>query len=152
MRIRKFKKGDAKAAHDIIRECHLKLNLGNYTKAVNEGQINDNTPEKLIVYSKTVKYYVVEIGGKVAGIGGYEKDKVRTFFIKPVFQRQSIGSLILKKVLSEAKKEGINKLGCWSTLFSESFYRSFGFKRTRKLSIPYCNGRINFIEMEKILK
>jgi N-acetylglutamate synthase-like GNAT family acetyltransferase len=151
MNIRKFKPEDAETVSNIIKECHLKQNLGSYSKEVNEGQIKDNSSENLLKFSETVRYYVAVENNKIIGIGGYGENKVRTFFVKPDFQGKSVGGAILKKVLSEAKKEGIKKLGCRSTVFARPFYGTFGFKEVRELSLSYCNSTIKFIEMEKSL-
>lgn len=151
MTIRKFRKGDAIFVSKIIEECFKRQNLGGYSDNVINGQIKDNSPDKILEYSNNVKYFVAVKDKEIIGIAGYDGAKVRTLFVKISYQNNGIGKKLLAKILSEANKDRINKLLCWSTLFAEKFYKNNGFRTNKNLRFPYKNDILTFKEMQIIL-
>ncbi len=152
MIIRKFKDEDAVDASKMIEKCFLTLNLGNYSKGAIENQIEENSPDRLKENSKLVKYYVAVIDDNIEGIGGFDTSKIRTFFVNPELQKKGIGKQLMLKVLSEAKKDGLKQLYCWSTLYAEGFYEKYGFKRMKEITLTSHNkSKITFLEMNKLL-
>lgn len=143
MIIRQFRESDAKDVSDIIRLCFLTLNLGLYTKEAIELQTEANSATNLIKNSTEVKYYVVIDKNHIIGIGGYDKQKVRTMFIAPSYQRRGVGKTLLQRILKDAKKDGIEKLESWSTHYAESFYARNGFEKKGTVEYP----GIQFVRM-----
>ncbi len=125
--IRQFKHSDASASSALIRSCWETMRLGDYAVEGIALQIEGTTPEKLVELSGSTKFYVAAEDGAIVGFGGYNKEKIRLFFVKPGFQRRGIGSRILDKVLSDARNEGIQRLECYSTIYAEPFYLRHGF-------------------------
>ena len=151
IRIRKFKKGDAIKVSNVIKKSFRSIISKNYTKESVEDQIKENSPKKILEKAKKVKYFVAVEKGKILGFGGYNEEKIHTFFVLPEMQGKGIGSRILEKVLTEAKKDGIESLKCWSSFNAENFYASFGFKKIKKLNLKTKNSSISFMEMVKEL-
>ena len=151
IRIRKFKKGDAIKVSNVIKKSFRSIISKNYTKESVEDQIKENSPKKILEKAKKVKYFVAVEKGKILGFGGYNEEKIHTFFVLPEMQGKGIGSRILEKVLTEAKKDWIKSLKCWSTFNAENFYSSFGFKKRKKLTLKTKNSSISFMEMVKEL-
>ena len=151
IRIRKFKKGDAIKVSNVIIKSFRSIISKNYTKESVEDQIKENSPKKILEKAKKVKYFVAVEKGKIVGFGGYNEEKIHTFFVIPERHGKGIGSKILERVLTEAKKDGIKSLKCWSTFNAENFYSSFGFKKRKKLTLKTKNSSISFMEMVKEL-
>lgn len=151
MRIRKFRKEDAIKVSNIIKRCCKEINLGCgcYSRDATEALIKDNSPKKLIEYSKDTKYFVAIENNDIIGMGGYNKEKIRTMFVKPEYHKKGIGAMLLRKILSEAKRDGIKRLGCWSTVYAKKFYEHFGFKDKGEISFP--GSTLKFVNMEKKL-
>lgn len=147
--VRKFKDNDAQEVSEIIKVGWRSLISKNYSKTAVENQIKENSPKKLIEKSKKVRYFVAEGKNKILGIGGYDEEKVQTFFVKSEEHEKGIGRALMKKVLTEAKKEGIQFLDCWSTFQAEKFYGFFGFERKKIITIGDNNNLISFILMTK---
>lgn len=149
--IRKMRDEDALEVADLIEKGFRSIISRDYPRKSVEWQIIENSPEKLIEKAKTVKYFIAIDEDEIVGIGGYDGKKVHTFFVKPEFQGKGIGSKILEKVLSEAKKDRITALKSWATFNSIDFYKKFGFKEIKELTVSSGNNSITFMEMEKKL-
>ncbi len=145
--IRKFRKADAEQVSEVIKQAFLELVPKWYSKATVEDQIQLNSPANLIEEARKNKYFTVKKDGIILGVGGYNTNKIRTFFVKPKLQGQGIGKMIMEKVLMEAKKEGFKSLKCWSTLNAVNFYSKIGFKKIKKIKLKSKNSSITFVEM-----
>ena len=150
MHIRKFRQEDAKQVSNLVKKGWL-ANSSDYSYESIKEQIRTNSAEKLIEKSKKVNYFVVAQKDKIFGIGGYDKNKVHTFFVDPEYYRKGIGRKILHKVLSEAKKKNIRQLESWSTFYAEKFYSSFGFKKIKVFILQCKSSSIEFVLMRKKL-
>ena len=151
IKIRKFRNEDAIKTSNIIKQGWRSIISKDYPEKAVENQIKESSPKKIIKKSKKVHYFVAINKDKVVGIGGYNQEKVQTFFIRPEDRRKGIGGKIMKKVLIEAKREGIKTINCWSTYHAESFYNSFGFIRKDIIHVQNNNNPISFILMTKKL-
>ncbi len=150
MHIRKFRQEDAVQASNLAKKGWL-ANSSYYSSESIKEQIESNSPEKLIEKSKKVNYFVVTEKDKIVGIGGYDENKVQTFFVDPEYHRKGIGRKILQKILSEAKKKNIKQLDTWSTYYAEKFYSSFGFIKIKVFSLKCKYSSIEFVLMRKEL-
>lgn len=151
IKIRRFTEEDVFEVSNIIKKAFLPLTSAGYTPEAIAGQISQNSPPKIIAKAKKVNYYVAVNNDKILGFGGFDREKVHTFFVRPEMQRYGIGSKIMEKVLTEAKKDGIKNLKCWSTFNAVNFYSSFGFKKIKILTLPTKNSSITFQVMTKNL-
>jgi N-acetylglutamate synthase-like GNAT family acetyltransferase len=150
MRTRKFREEDALQVYELVEKGFV-ANSDNYSAESIKEQIEANSPENLIKKSKTVNYFIVTEKDKILGIGGYDENKVHTFFVDPDHHRKGIGGRILQKVLAEAKKKGIKHLDCWSTFQAEQFYSTFGFQKIKVLTLQGKGSAIDFVLMRKKL-
>jgi N-acetylglutamate synthase-like GNAT family acetyltransferase len=149
MTIRPFKKEDAVPIHGIIKDCFHNIPVGKHTQKGIRMQIKANSPEKLIERSKDIRYFVAVIDGKVIGICGYDTRKIHTCFISPKYQKKGYGTLLLKKILDEAKKDGIKQMSVWSTVFAVDFYTSAGFAIIREIHVPEGSNDMTLVEMQR---
>ena len=151
IKIRIFKISDARDAAEIIKEGWTSLISKDYSKTAVENQIDGNTPEKLIEKSKHIHYFIAEHKNIIVGIGGFSKEKIQTFFVTPKYHKMGIGSALIKRVLTEAKKDGIQSLDCWSTFQAESFYTLYGFTKKRIIFVDLNEFSITFVLMNRAI-
>jgi len=151
IRVRKFRKEDAVEVSSIIKKGFRSIISDDYPKESVEWQIRENSPKNLIEKAKNVNYYVATDDNKIVGFGGYNAEKVHTFFVDPESHGKGIGSKILERVLADAKKEGIKSVKCWATFNAVKFYSKFGFKKLKELKFESDDNSITFVEMEKKL-
>jgi len=151
MHVRKFRKTDAIQVSGMIKRTFRALILKPYSKQSVEAQIKGNSPKSLIEKANKIKYFVAVEKNKIFGIGGYDTKKVRTFFVEPKLQGKGIGKMIINRVLSEAKKDNLKSLKCWSTFYAEKFYKHYGFKKIKKIKVKFKDTPIIFVEMIKKL-
>jgi len=149
IRVRKFRKADATQVSRLIKEAFLALVFRPYSKSNVEAQIKDNSAKILIERAKNINYFVATENNEILGVGGYDSEKVHTFFVKPQLQGRGIGRMIIERVLREAKKGKLKKLGCWSTFYAEQFYTKFGFRKIRNIEVKSDDVPIIFVEMTK---
>lgn len=150
MRIRRFRKEDARKVSTLIKQNLLEVNT-EYSEATTAALLSQTTPSKLIERSKERNYYVAVEKGRILGIGGYREDAVHTFFVRPDCHGQGIGTQLLTRVLQDAKAEGIKTMHAASTRHAEQFYASFGFTRIDERTAPYFGTTLRFVRMEKRL-
>lgn len=70
MRVRKFRKEDARKISNIIKRNFLEVNSKIYSKETVNALIKDSTPTRLIEKSRTRHYYVAIENNVILGIGG----------------------------------------------------------------------------------
>jgi N-acetylglutamate synthase-like GNAT family acetyltransferase len=98
-------------------------------------------------------YYVAErVAGPILGCGGWTPERpltgetrageghVRHFAIDPAETRQGIGNALLTHCISEASRNGIRRLYCYSTLYAEPFYRAAGFHTIKSIAVELSSG------------
>jgi N-acetylglutamate synthase-like GNAT family acetyltransferase len=94
-------------------------------------------------------YYVAERQpSNIIGCGGWTtacpgseeiiegEAHIRHFAIHPEWVRCGIGTSLLTRSFSDARRLGIRKLHCFSTLNSELFYRASGFDTVGPIDVP----------------
>jgi N-acetylglutamate synthase-like GNAT family acetyltransferase len=146
----KFREEDALQVSELVEKGFV-ANSDNYSAESIKEQIEANSTENLIKKSKTVNYFIVTEKERILGIGGYDENKVHTFFVDPDYHRKGIGRKILQKVLTEAMKKDIKYLDCWSTFQAEQFYSTFGFQKIKVFTLQGKGSAIDFVLMRKKL-
>ncbi|KKP27666.1 MAG: GNAT family acetyltransferase [Parcubacteria group bacterium GW2011_GWA2_31_28] len=151
IKIREIKNKDTIKVSNIIKQGWLSIVSEEYPKKAVENQIKENSSKQIIEKSKKVHYYVAISRSRIVGIGGYNEEKVQTFFVNTANHREGVGSKIMERVLKEAKREGLKFLNCWSTYSAVKFYKSFGFIKRRRIKVNNNDNPIYFILMTKKL-
>ncbi len=150
MRIRKFKKEDAKSVSNIIRKCLKEVNIKEYSKKVIISLCNFFTPALIISNSKNRTIYVVTEKGKVIGTASLKGDTVYTVFVNPKIHRKGVGSKLMDKVEELAKKKGHKTVKVPSSFGAFEFYKRRGYKKV-KINHTKSKNHPNTIEMKKSL-
>ena len=121
-------------------------------------------------------YYVVESAGRLLGCGGWsyrrtlfggdagaERDagtldpgtdaaRIRAFFIDPAAARRGIGSALLERCETEARRQGFRRAEMMATLPGVRLYAARGYVPGGKVDYPLAPGlSIEFVPMSKSL-
>lgn len=122
-------------------------------------------------------YFIAEIGGRLAGCGGWSKRrtlfgasvyaesrdrqmldpaadaaKIRAFFIHPDFARMGIGTAILTACETEARDRGFRSAEMMSTLPGIPLYAACGYRDDERVQVPVGEGvTIECVRMSKEL-
>ncbi|MCA9487768.1 MAG: GNAT family N-acetyltransferase [Nanoarchaeota archaeon] len=151
MKIRKFRKTDAKEVCNIIRRCDKEIASKDYPKEVINFWDQNLTEEYINQKSNKRKCFVLEENGKVVGYISFDGREIRKLHVNPDFHGRGIGKKLVDKVEKLCIKKRIGKIIVKSSIFAEKFYEKIGFK---KVKIIYSNkGHVSFklIYMEKKL-
>ena len=92
------------------------------------------------LYSQIREYFVYRKDhGPVIGIAALhifweDLGEIRSVAVLPGFQKNGIGSLLVKKCIEEAKSIGLKKVFALTT--RANFFKRFGFQEVRKEDLP----------------
>ena len=173
--IRNATSGDIDAIKDLIEKSVHGLQAGEYSKSQRDAALGTvfGVDTNLL---KDQTYFIIEVGGKIAGCGGWSYRKamfgadtltnaepekldpandaarVRAFFIHPDFARRGLGAVILEHCENAARKAGFKKCALGATLTGVPFYEKHGYKEIEKLETPLPNGEtLGIVMMDKSL-
>ncbi|MFA5303833.1 MAG: GNAT family N-acetyltransferase [Candidatus Nanoarchaeia archaeon] len=132
MKIRKFKKEDAKRVAYIIHKAIFEVNSKHYSKRICKNLWKGNTPAKLIEKSKIRDMFVIEKDKVILGTASLSSNLVRTVFVNPRYHGKGVGRKLMNHIEIVAKKKGLKKLQFHSSLNAEGFYKKLGYKKIRK--------------------
>ena len=110
-------------------------------------------------------YYVAEIGGQMAGCGGWSKRgtlygasdyghsrndvmldpakepaRIRAFFTHPKFARKGVGRALLERCEEEARKAGFHSMEMAATLPGVPLYAAHGYEAFETFDVPLPGG------------
>lgn len=98
---------------------------------------------------------VAELDSKIIGFAVLNQitGKITAIYVEPQYARQGVGTKILKALISESRKLGLNSLHCDASLSAAEFYKSIGFQAGEKCKHKFSNGiEIDCIPMIKIIR
>jgi GNAT superfamily N-acetyltransferase len=79
-----------------------------------------------------------------------EAAKIRAFFIRPVWARRGVGSIILEACENAARSAGFTRYEMGATLTGAKLFGARGYVAVKPISIPLVNGEsLPVIHMEK---
>lgn len=120
-------------------------------------------------------YYVIEIGGALAGCGGWSRRatlyggdgspgrdaelldpatqpaRIRAMYTHPGFTRRGVGSLILKLCEDAARAEGFKQVELMATIAGEPLYRACGFEPLEAVVDSRGGAGVPLLRMRKAL-
>ncbi len=148
MRVRKFKKEDAKKVSNLIRRCLLEVNIKDYSKKIMDRMVKHFAPSQIIKNSKERIVFVAVENDKILGTASIKENIILTVFVNPNIHNKGIGSKLMNKVENLAKKNGYKTVKLPSSLTSFEFYKKRGYK---KIKILNSDKYGETIEMKKRL-
>ncbi len=166
---------DREALRDLIDRSARELSKGDYRAEQVEGALQGafGVDSQLI---QDGTFFVVEEGPVIVGCGGWsyrrtlfggdkraERDaalldprtdpaKIRAFFVDPAHARKGIGTMLLDKCESEARRRGFSRVELMSTLPGVRLYSARGYSGVEQVQYEVAPGVvIEFVPMSKAI-
>ena len=124
-----FKKAilkDAKSIHTLVNKFARKEDM--LPRSLNE------------IYENIRDFYVCLNNDSIVGTAALhilwdDLAEIRSVSVSTKYQRQGIGSKLIKNCLKEANKLGVNKV--FALTYRPGYFKEFGFKEIDKNSLPH---------------
>lgn len=99
-------------------------------------------------------YYVAEIEGEPVGCGGWSREEpgsgslepgvahIRHFAVSERFVGRGIGRILYGRCAADARRVGVRRLECYSSLNGEPFYSALGFATVRSIDVRMATDLI----------
>jgi GNAT superfamily N-acetyltransferase len=165
--------GDREALRVLIDRSARELSKRDYRAEQVEGALQGafGVDSQLI---QDGTYFVVEAGAAIVGCGGWsyrrtlfggdkraardsalldprtDPAKIRAFFVDPAYARKGIGTMLLEKCESEARRHGFSRVELMSTLPGLRLYSARGYSGVEQVQYEVAPGvAIEFVPMSK---
>jgi GNAT superfamily N-acetyltransferase len=165
---------DAGPLRELIEESARGLGKGDYSTEQIEAALKGawGVDTQLI---RDGTYFVVEVGGRLAGCGGWSRRKtlfggdaqpgreaelldarkdaarIRAFFVHPDFARRGLGRMLLERCEEEAKREKFRSAELVATLPGVRLYSACGYEEVGRKEYEIGRGvMIEFVTMRKL--
>jgi GNAT superfamily N-acetyltransferase len=166
---------DREVLRELIDRSARELSKGDYRAEQVEGALQGafGVDSQLI---RDGTFFVVEEGPVIVGCGGWsyrrtlfggdqraERDsalldprtdpaKIRAFFVDPAYARKGIGTMLLDKCESEARRRGFSRVELMSTLPVVRLYSARGYSGVEQVQYEVAPGVvIEFVPMSKAI-
>lgn len=93
-------------------------------------------------------YYLAELGAEPVGCGGWTHEEpgsgllvpgvahIRHFGVVERFAGRGVGRALYDRCAADARKSGVQRFDCYSSLNGEAFYSALGFNVVRPVEVP----------------
>lgn len=126
MKIRKFKKEDAKQISILIRKTIKKFMVKN-SKSYYFWYYY-YSPERLTRLSRIREIYVAEEDKKIIGTSSVNRNYLLGVYVDPKQHGKDIGTKLVKKIEKVTKKKGYKKIKTFSAVGAVKFYEKLGYR------------------------
>ncbi|MEN6544748.1 MAG: GNAT family N-acetyltransferase [Armatimonadia bacterium] len=113
------------------------------------------SPERYVTSTLGSRFALIaELDSSAAGFGilDLSTGEITAMYVLPAFARRGIGTAILDELIAEAKRKGLPRVHCQSSLFAEAFYQKAGFEPGLRGQHRFRGGQqIDYIPMVKFL-
>jgi len=128
MRIRRFRKEDARGTSRCIIRTLKESNAKYYPKRVIDFIIKENQPKQVAKRALERDTLIVEDNKTILGTINLTKDGwIGTFFVEPTYQGKGIGTKLLAAIEQIAKKK-FKAIRTHCAINSVDFYRKNGYR------------------------
>ena len=129
MEIRRFKEGDEAALFDVFLSSIRDIASQDYTpQQIAAWASEDIDPEKWSTQMKTLRPFVVEVDGDVAGYADVQSDGyIDHFYVSGKHAKQGVGTLLMSRIHQEANILGLDELTANVSKTAECFFIRQGF-------------------------
>ncbi|MFI4909639.1 MAG: GNAT family N-acetyltransferase [Steroidobacterales bacterium] len=173
--LREATAADCAQIQELIARSIRALGAGDYSPDQIEGALKGAFGlDSQLISDGT--YFVVESDGRLIGCGGWsyrrtlfggdarsgrdagtldpstDAAKIRAFFVDPAAARQGIGSAVLERCESEARRHGFRRAEMMATLPGMRLYEARGYVPGERVEYPVAAGvALEFVPMWKSL-
>lgn len=149
MRLVRAKEGDVSKISRCRRESILNVNWKSYSEFALKEFLEESRKERVLEDIRTINVYCLKKWGNVVGVVSFYEDKVDGLYVHPRYVGKGYGSRLL--LFAEKKiKEKYNSVLLFSTLNSESFYKTKGYS-SGEVVVSFSENPLLFVEMKKKL-
>ena len=168
---------DVPALRELIEHSVRELQAGWYTPEQIEAAVHSVFGvDRQLIDDGT--YFVAEIGGSMAGCGGWSKRRtlygashydhsrndvmldperesarIRAFFTHPKYARKGVGRALLERCEEEARRAGFQSMEMAATLPGVPLYAAHGYEAFETIEVPLPGGHsIQVRRMAKQIK
>jgi len=148
--IRRIKELDYKEAGDMVKLVIQTSLRDVYPKALRNAFCKKYDLDKFKLKVRDIRYFVAvkfekSKKEKIVGIIGKKENQLRTFYVHPDFQNQSVGSKLYARLESEMKKDGVSKIILEGSPLGEPVYKHFSFVKIKEVvnkmdGIPFVDA------------
>jgi putative acetyltransferase len=153
MRVRTYEIGDTKQIVQLFYDTVHEVNIRDYTKAQVDAWAPADLDLETWTKSLSSKFtFVAEEGETIAGFGELEANgHIDRFYCHKDFQRQGVGTLILKQIDAKARELGIKKLYTEASITAKYFFESQGFMVLKEQEVERRGEKFINFAMEKFI-
>ena len=131
--------GDSNAIETLLKASYFALFKSGYDQATLDAVLPIITRANPVLLSSG-RFYMTAAGTRATGCGGWSIERpgtgeiesglghIRHFAVHPDWLRRGIGAAILQKSVDEARRIGLGRLECNSSLVAVDFYAAHGFQ------------------------
>ena len=145
--IRKFKSKDSSKVCEIIRRNLIEVNSKDYPEDIIKDMCNLYIPEYMIEIAEKRDIFVAELNGNLIGTASLDKNVICTVFVDIRYHKCGVGRKLMSFIEDDAKKNSINLLQIHSSLTSQDFYYTLGYKYVNQIEVPNL-GRSIIVEKQ----
>lgn len=140
--IRRATRADRESLCDIQASSIRGLGRSHYSEEELDAWSGGLSPER---YERpiTEQHVIVaehESEAVAFGILDFRAEEVVAVYVRPEYARQGVGSRILVELLSEARRRGLRRIHCESSLNAAKFYQSAGFSTGEMCKHKFPDG------------
>lgn len=113
--------------------------------------LSRNTPERIQEFASC--YVLVStLATAIVGIAALEGNEIKRMYVDPAFQRQGIGTQLIKELEIEAHKQNLSLLTIEAQPNAVPFYKSLGYKIINEEYLNRDQAIFHIVNMEKRLQ
>ena len=131
IRIRKFKREDARKVSYLIRKTLIEVNIKDYPQNVIQFMYENYSPRRIIEKSSNRLMYVAVEDERILGTVSLKDNLILALFVNPKFHGRGIGTKLMNHIESVARKRGYKIVSLPSSVTAYEFYKKLGYKKVR---------------------
>jgi len=152
IQVRRYRRDDLPAVVELIRHTVKVSYVGVYSAPAIHHFLTHQTPETIAGRAEHGYMLVAVEGERIVGSGCLHDGRINRLYVDPRRQGRGLGKRIMRRLLAQAKRAGLRRVGLGASLSSRRFYESFGFevKATRVRDLGRGHA-LKWFEMDKPL-
>ena len=140
---------DLDAVTELLEASYPLLLASAYDASLLDAALPAMTRAQPALLASGTYYVAVSPGGRIVGCGGWSRERpgsgetvaklghVRHFGTHPDWIRRGVGRALYERCAHDARRAGLARLECYSTLSAEPFYAALGFERVRHIEVAF---------------
>ncbi len=150
--IKEFKSSDLSVVkrliHNTIDTCYSEI----YPKEAVQFFKDWHSDDRILNDAKQGHTLVIEKDGRIIGTGTIVGDEIKRVFVRPRFQKQGFGRVIMGKLEEKAISLGIRGIKLDASLPSKNFYDLLGYATLEETFLEVENNKkLHYYKMQKTL-